>query len=549
MDRPWSISRATDWRFLMPPTGEQGLGTVLLAGGTDAIAAAIGQAGPADEVYRERCPTGAANVAVVLRDSDLSPEAVAAMLVPGGVLYWEIARSRWSRLWVTPSAARAALRRAGMTPVEAYWVTSGAVGPSMHLPLSHDGAVRWYFSNHHGPSGRLRRSAGRVLRFLAQGRGRRLEWIVPVFALTARRADPRVDARSYGATALADAEVPTWARPRDARPILLSGGEGPWSRVVLLPFARGADRPAGVIKIARESVYANSLVAEQAVLASTRATTPAPIGLSVPEPLGPVRVLGRSGSAETYRPGASIAVRSTRIHVGQSAQRADLARAADWLIDLHDATASGSVDLGRSGLELGALIDRFARVFGRDLRKDLRFWRSWDGADQSDHQLVPHVLRHRDFGPWNVLVDTDGQVSVIDWEVAGQGPPLIDLIYFVVHWCWLVAATSSRSADIQLLRRLVMGEGSDWYLEAGRSVLARHARRLEFGADLVAALFAWTFVEQALDRHDRLAAIADPGAADPSSNRYVQYVAALAALPDLAGSIAGWLDPARDPLP
>ena len=546
----WISSRATDWRFLLPPTGELGLGRILLVGASDAIATAVRQGGQYEEVFIDRCPPGSADVAVVLRDSDLSAEGVAAMLRPDGVLYWEISRTRRWRLGMTPSAARAALERNGLTPVASYWVTSGAVGPSMHLPLSHDGAVGWYFAVHHGPSSRIRRSLGRVLRTFARGRGDRLERIVPVFALTARRTrsgpvPTDTDARAQGATALAATGLPPWAAAPDARPILLGGGEGPWSRVVLLPFDRHADRPSGVIKVARDRAYEDSINAEQAALASLRAAVPPSIRASLPEPLGLVQVLGQPGSAETYRPGASIAVRSTRRTARQATRKADLGRAAGWLHELHAATATGPMSLGPTGFDIGALSDRYARIFGSDEAEDRLFRRLRASITNDDHHLVPQVMRHRDFGPWNVLVETDGQLSVIDWEMAGPGPPLVDLCYFAAHWCWIVAGSRSERSKARLLRRLVVGERSDWHINASRSVIAGEARSRGLAAEAVAMLFTWTFIEQALDRHDRLQSILDRGAADRASNRYAGYVSVLAEEPDLVDAMAGWLDPDR----
>ena len=481
------------------------------------------RAGLYDEVFIGRCPADSADVAVVLRDSDLSAGDVAAMLRPDGVLYWEISRTRPMRVGMTPAAARAALERNGMTSVESYWVTSGAVGPSMHLPLSHDGAIRWYFSVHHGPSGRVRRVLGRALRTLAQGQGDRLERIVPVFAITARRAGPgSVPAdqvlTAQRATALAAAAVPPWAAAHDARPVLLGGGEGPWSRVVLLPFARKADQPSGVIKVARDSVYENSISTEQDALANLRATVPPSIRGSLPEPLGSVRVLGQPGSAETYLPGASIAVRSTSRAARGSNRNADLERAAGWLRELHAATARTPTSLAPMGFDIGALCDRYMRIFGSDEAQDGQFQRLRDLGIDDDRPLVPQVMRHRDFGPWNVLVDADGKLSVIDWEIAGAGPPLVDLVYFTAHWCWIVTGSGSERRKARLLRRLVAGERSDWPVNASRSVIAREARSLGLGAEAVAALFAWTFVEQALDRYDRLLAIGDPDASDRASN-------------------------------
>ena len=519
----WTSSRSTDWRYLLPLTHPSRGDRILLAGASDAIAAAVRHSGPYKEVYIDHCPPGSADVAVVLRDSDLPIAGVAAMLRPHGVLYWEISRTRSLRLGMTPAAARAALERNDMTPVEAYWVTSGAVGPSMHLPLSHDGAVSWYFSVHHGPSSRVRRVLGPVLRSLARGRGDRLERYVPVFALTARRTRPVLvptdpTPTAHGATALAAGDVPPWAAAHDVRPILLGGGEGPWSRVVLLPFARDADRPSGVIKVARDSAYEDSIRVEQAALASLRATVPPPIRRSLPEPFGSVRVLGQPGSAETYRPGASIAVRSASRAARGPTRNADLERAAGWLRKLHAATATAPMSLGPTGFDIGALCDRYTRIFGNDEAQGRLFQRLRDRPIHDDRHQVPQVMRHRDFGPWNVLVDAADELSVIDWEMAGAGPPLVDLVYFTAHWCWIVAGCRSERRKARLLRRLVAGERSGWHSHASRSVIAREARSLGLDAEAVAALFAWTFVEQALDRHDRLLAIGDRAAADRAPN-------------------------------
>ena len=148
--------------------------------------------------------------------------------------------------------------RAGLQPGEVYWVTSGPAGPSMHLPLGADGAVAWYFSTHRGSSDPLRRLVGRLLQVLSAGRGRRLGRLVPTFAVTARRPSGGELEPARSATALPAARLPGWPTGTDVRPIMLAGGDGPWSRTVLLPFAGGSREPSVVIKIARSSAYART---------------------------------------------------------------------------------------------------------------------------------------------------------------------------------------------------------------------------------------------------------------------------------------------------
>jgi aminoglycoside phosphotransferase (APT) family kinase protein len=530
-----------DWRYVLPLAGPR-LGRVVLIGAPNAVTTALEQDDLADEVFRDWCPPGRADVAVVFRGSRLAIDLVATMLRPGGSLYWEISRVRPSRLHLTPATARAMLVRAGLQPVEAYWVTSNPAGPSMHLPLGVDGAVAWYFSTHGGSSDPLRRLVGRLLRTLSASRGRRLGRLVPTFAVTARRPSDGESHPARAVTALNATGLPDWAKAAGVRPVMLAGGDGPWSRTVMLPFARGSVQPSGVIKIARASSYAANVLAEQEVLARLCSTLPAELRASLPEPLGVARVLGKMSSAESYRPGRSIRARTVGTGASRVTQQADLERAASWLRAFHAATVSRPANLGSDAFDVAGLGDQFARVFGREEREERLFRRLAACVSGSRDPIVPIVAEHRDFGPWNVLVDADGNVSVIDWEVARQGPPLVDLVYFVAHWCWLVAGARSGSAQIEILRRLVSGDRPRWSTTAGRAIIAREARALGLAPEVVAALVAWTFTQQALDRHDRLAAIGDPTAGDRASNRYVHCVAALAAMPDLVGQVGEMFD-------
>jgi aminoglycoside phosphotransferase (APT) family kinase protein len=533
--------RLLDWRYVLPLDAPK-LGRVVLIGAPSAVALALEQDGLADEVLREWCPPGSADVAVVFRGSRQAIDPVAAMLRPGGSLYWDVSRVRPWRVHLTPTTARAMLIKAGLQPVEVYWVTSGPAGPSMHLPLGVDGAVAWYFSTHRGSSDPLRRLVGHLLQILSAGRGRRLGRLIPTFAVTARRPSSNESEPAESATALTAASVPGWPTGADVRPIMLAGGDGPWSRTVLLPFASDSREPSGVIKIARSSAYAPNILAEQEVLGRLGSTLPADLRASLPEPLGGARVLGQAASVESYRRGRSIRARSTGPGASRATQRADLERAAGWLRAFHDATATPPASLDSGALDIARLGDRFARAFGREEPEERMFRRLDAGVRDSLDPILPVVIEHRDFGPWNVLVDGDGTISVIDWEVAGEGPPLVDLVYFVAHWCWLVAGADSTSAQIETLRSLVTGDMPAWSTTAGRAIIVHQARTFGLAPELVAGLVVWTFTEQALDRHDRLAAIGEPLARDRASNRYVQCVGALAALPDLVGRTGDMLD-------
>jgi hypothetical protein len=47
---------------------------------------------------------------------------------------------------------------------------------------------------------------------------------------------------------------------------------------------------------------------------------------------------------------------------------------------------------------------------------------------------LPLVCEQRDCSPWNVLLDSAGELVILDWESAEpRGLPLLDLVYFLTY--------------------------------------------------------------------------------------------------------------------
>ncbi len=66
-------------------------------------------------------------------------------------------------------------------------------------------------------------------------------------------------------------------------------------------------------------------------------------------------------------------------------------------------------------------------------------WPDWLPALRAQLQRVHSTpvaltLTHHDFNPWNVLVRRDAPALMLDWEYAGLGDPLFDLVSAFVHW-------------------------------------------------------------------------------------------------------------------
>jgi len=71
---------------------------------------------------------------------------------------------------------------------------------------------------------------------------------------------------------------------------------------------------------------------------------------------------------------------------------------------------------------------------------------------------------HGDFVPWNLREDATGQLWLLDWEDSGWGPPLADLLRYVVAHHSLGWHNGSQIAKI--VRRTLRAESPDARLEA-----------------------------------------------------------------------------------
>ena len=76
---------------------------------------------------------------------------------------------------------------------------------------------------------------------------------------------------------------------------------------------------------------------------------------------------------------------------------------------------------------------------------------------------LPSVIEHRDFAPWNLLVDEDGVLRAVDWESSVRcGLPLLDLWYFLTYLALAVERVPERrlaDAYPQLVDRSSDGAG------------------------------------------------------------------------------------------
>lgn len=424
------LLRRVDWRFLLArPVADR---LLCLAGGE----------------LRDGCHLVAAHVddAVIdgteqLYDVVVAPEPddqtlglAFDRLRAGGVLYAE---------WGVPAdgdAIRRRLTTAGFADVRLYWPWPEPPNAEVWVPLDASAAFEHYLAgDRHVYSGWRHRLGTHARRMLASWQlesGR----AAPICALarTPSHASDGIDFEPaiIQAVRVADALEEQTARLTCA---LLTGGPRTISKVVGLVYAGDDPSPAFVVKWPRVHESADGLLREADALAACHARAAAP---------GVPRLLARRGTdadlavAETAARGAPVFTQLSRSTFPSLARRG-----ASWLGDFHSAHGSALHDTGQWAARTAQAIARFVDAFGPVIDAHR--------VDQTATMLahlgvVAPVIEHRDFGPWNILVDDTGALTVLDWESSHiHGLPLLDLIYFITYMAFFVdgAMVSHRFAE------------------------------------------------------------------------------------------------------
>jgi hypothetical protein len=219
--------------------------------------------------------------------------------------------------------------------------------------------------------------------------------------------------------------VAAWAASLGEQPgaglVVATSWRGPAGPVVAYPFAEGARRPWGVVKIGPDS--AREAAALGRLGAAARAA-----GARVPRVLGVGQVGGshvrRDTLGETLLEGEPAA----RL-LGRSPERFDAVAAAvaDWLERWNAATAQPA-RLAADRLERELVAP--AAELGDGLPPAYRDWLAARCAAATGTEL-PLVAAHNDLTMWNVLVDGDA-LGILDWaEAEDAGLPLTDFFYAI----------------------------------------------------------------------------------------------------------------------
>jgi glycosyltransferase involved in cell wall biosynthesis/predicted Ser/Thr protein kinase len=329
-------------------------------------------------------------------------------LAPGAELFahWRLPR---------PGGARRARRRAeaaGLLDVEVYWA-----GPLPHrppqfwLPVDSPQAVRHLLATRGSAS-----LAGKVVRGVWRA-ARAAGLLAPLYVVGRRPAT-------------AD-DVPL---PASAPLLLLTTGHRSINKAVGLAFEPGSDRAALAAKFARVPESEPGLERETLVLRRLGEERPGLKG--VPRLHGEGRRAGRLAVVQEAVEGRSL------LDLLRPDNFEELAmRVTRVLIELARSTESAPTEDWRPRL-VAEPLEWFEQHFGPVLEdRTARL----DGLGD-----LSSAVEHRDCSPWNILITSQGDPVLLDWESAEPyGLPGLDLVYFLANCAFILdgAIESARTRE------------------------------------------------------------------------------------------------------
>ncbi|HZM15514.1 MAG TPA: aminoglycoside phosphotransferase family protein [Candidatus Krumholzibacteria bacterium] len=222
--------------------------------------------------------------------------------------------------------------------------------------------------------------------------------------------------------------------------------------VIFLVFADGSPEPVLLAKTPRVQDDLAALEREVANLEKLSSLRPAGLG-SVPRVVSYRDWQDSKLLLETFVPGRPLSpalVRKSQPCV-DSVMR--------WVTELHFASRafvtgpSGSV---RKNLENS--LGRLAALFPASVELRQMLDRTHEFAEPLATHVLPRVFEHGELGARNILVDSDGQVGVVGWELAdATGLPATDVFFFLTDVAFARADATTTGKYVETLESAFIG--------------------------------------------------------------------------------------------
>lgn len=524
--------RRLDWRFLLPAAPMGSYRHLLLLGGPKGLGERIVETHFAARVSCALPVPGSVDAVVMLHDSPVPLEHVAASLAPGGVYYEEIDRRALARWHWSPARLRRRLQRAGLTLTGYYWAAPDFDQCRRYIPLDVPGVADWYFSSLFVAGTPMHRMLESITHRAAGANGHRLGWFAPCLSITAVKGP----APHTPPSVLNHPQIRDMYWHEDARPMLLTSGQDDASRLVMLPFSvqRGL-YPQAVIKIATHPRFNPETEHEQAVLHEVRSRVDAKLRQAIPEPLGAFHYGDLAVGVESCAPGRSLWASSGEWRRAPERKIADAELAAQWLTEFHRQTATCRLrwDAHAGATWLEPVLTAYAQQQKMSAAEIELFAAVRSHAQALTGVELPLVWQHHDFAPWN-LYRAGNQLTVIDWESNREcestraSLPLCNLLYFLTYWHNIASHLYTEQDELAGKQMLFLEpDPANQYVVAARRTLACYMQSLQIDCRFLPLSLVYLWVEQVVYGHTRAQKLQKT-----TTNRSLKYVRLLAEHPD-----------------
>lgn len=487
-ERRTALLRRVDWRLLLPCPRPR----LSVAAAHGALVEAVRSV--SERVCADLDSARGCDLVVAIDPDAAVCRAAHRALAPQGWIYVE-----WRRPFrIRASAARRRLEQAGFTDVICYWRWRTDEMPRAWLPLQARGALRHFWRIKNRPGHTMRNVARHLIWTVARMTG----LLVPIVAIGQKPGDsPSTRERDRYLLGLVRDRWSQWGlgeAPGRLSCLLVTGGNRAISKCVGLIFEEPDPRPRLAIKLPRVPESVPALAKEAAVLDALHSRYPAACA-GIPRLLQFAECCERTMLVETALTGTPLEAVVTR-----GKFRALALQGTDWLADFAGRTARVPRDEWRLRIARPAIADfadNFHGVADPQLLEHTRAMLGTVGA-------LPRVVEQRDCSPWNVLVDPDGALVVLDWESAElDGLPALDLIYFIAYLAFALDGVPIDTASERLrasYRRLL--DPASFTGRVRRDCMARYAERIGLEPADIEPLAALTWLIHARSDYRRFTA-------------------------------------------
>jgi hypothetical protein len=485
--------RRLDWRFLVANPGLDRVGYI---GRRDTCLAALRTVSRSVEILDSGAVKGgdhspAHEVVVACEPSQTELQRAAGAVTPGGTLVVE-ARGPFGALtarrrWRLPGRLVQEISRLGFEEVRPYWHWPTFDQCTRIIPLDDQGAIRCALSlTSRNAGSRAVAWAARLLLQLGL-----LGWITGSVSVVGRRARPerpagRPRSDAGGRSGTGEPEAPArspnmvlafleehWDRlglsrhsvSRRLSFVLLTPRFLNSSHLVFLLMPEGESQPRLVAKLPRLPKH-RATEREAQVLRQVQESRSGGFE-SIPRLVAHEAYRDHMILVETALSGRAL----DRATVRRTARRSCEAALA-WLLEIQSATRHAPDSAGdwferlieRQSAELEATLPMEERLIARtrELTQPLA------------KVNLPLVLEHGDLSDPNLLVDHDGRIAVLDWELAEtRGLPATDLFFFLAYVARALSGARSGIESVAAVDRAFLGRRS-W----ARAYVRRYAEAM-----------------------------------------------------------------------